>query len=182
MKNIGRIILISKPLHGLVVLISFLILLQAMLQLVAPLLSKSIVDQITAKLSGQPSSVERLIQLIVFAFFASFAGTITKSISDRLGDHFAGKLRQHLIEKFYDKVLTLPQSYFDGHIAGKIMNQLNRGMMTIYGFLNGATNFMLPTFVSSILTVAILFYYNVPIGFFVFILFPIYILLSYRST
>lgn len=182
MQNIWKILKLSKPLHWLIVLLGFLIVLQSVLQLVAPLLSKSIVDEITAKLSGHPSSLSYLIELIVLAFLASFAATVVNSITDRLGDHFAGKLRQFLTEKFYDKVLTLPQSYFDGQISGKIVNQLNRGITTIYNFLNGATNFMLPIFVQSILTIIILAYYNLPIAFFTFILYPIYIGLSYYST
>ncbi len=182
MKNIFKIISISKPLHGLVLLIGFLILTSSALQLVAPLLSKFIVDEITAKLTGHPANLTRLITLIIVSFIANFAGVLINSISDRLGDHFAGKLRQFLTEKFYDKVLTLPQSYFDGQLSGKIINQLNRGIFTIYQFLNGASNFMLPTFVQSLFTIVILAIYNLPIAFFTFILFPIYLALSYYST
>lgn len=182
MKNIFKIIQISKPLHGLVILIGTLIITSSVLNLVAPILSKSIVDEITAKLSGQSASLSRLIELVVIAFLANFAGIAINSISDRLGDHFAGKLRQYLTEKFYDKVLTLPQSYFDGQLSGKIINQLNRGISTIYNFLNGASNFMLPMLIQSILTIAVLAYYNLPIAFFMFILFPIYLALSYYST
>jgi ATP-binding cassette subfamily B protein len=182
MKNIWSIIKLSKPLHGLVAFIGFLILVSSALQLVAPLLSKFIVDVITAKLTGHPASLSYLITLIIIAFAANFAGVLITSISDRLGDHFAGEIRQFLTEKFYDKVLTLPQSYFDGQISGKIVNQLNRGISTIYQFLNGTSNFMLPTLVQSIFTIFILAYYNLPIAFFTFILFPIYLMLSYYST
>ncbi|MEX2013089.1 MAG: ABC transporter ATP-binding protein [Candidatus Levyibacteriota bacterium] len=182
MKNIWTIIKISKPLRGLVVLIGFLILISSALQLVAPLISKFIVDEITAKISGQSGSLSRLITLIVFAFLANSAGVLVNSVSDRLGDHFAGRLRKFLTEKFYDKVLTLPQSYFDSQLSGKIINQLNRGIFTIYQFLNGASNFILPTFIQSIFTIFILAYYNLPIAFFTFILFPIYLALSYYST
>jgi ATP-binding cassette subfamily B protein len=182
MQNIGKIIRIAKPLYGIVVLLSVLILTSSALQLVAPILSKFIVDEITAKLAGKSASVGHLIFLIVIAFLANLAGVALNSLSDRLGDHFAGKLRQFLTEKFYDKVLTLPQSYFDGQISGKIMNQLNRGIFTIYQFLNSATNFILPTIVQSIFTIFILGYYSLPIAFFTFILFPIYLALSYYST
>jgi ATP-binding cassette subfamily B protein len=182
MGNIWKIIKLSKPLHGLVFLIGFLILLSASLQMVAPLLSKFIVDEITKKLSGHNGNVQYLITLIVLAFVASFLGVVVNTISDRLGDHFAGKLRQYLTEKFYDKVLTLPQSYFDGQISGKVVNQLNRGIFTIYQFLNGASNFILPTLLQSLFTIVILAYYNLPIAFFTFILFAIYLMLSYYST
>ncbi len=182
MKNIWKIIKLSKPLHSLVGLIGFLILLSSALQLIAPLLSKFIVDEITKKLSGHGGNVQHLITLILLAFGASFLGVLVNTISDRLGDHFAGKLRQYLTEKFYDKVLTLPQSYFDGQVSGKIVNQLNRGIFTIYQFLNGASNFILPTLLQSLFTIVILAYYNLPIAFFTFILFPIYLMLSYYST
>lgn len=182
MQNIVKIIKLSKPLHGIVILLGFLILISSALQLVAPVLSKFIVDEITANLAGDEASVSKLITLIIFAFAANFAGILLNSVSDRLGDHFAGKLRQFLTEKFYNKVLTLPQSYFDGQVSGKIVNQLNRGIFTIYQFLNGASNFMLPTFIQSLFTIFILAYFNLPIAFFTFILFPIYLMLSYYST
>jgi ATP-binding cassette subfamily B protein len=41
---------------------------------------------------------------------------------------------------------------------------------------------MLPTLVQSVFTIFILAYYNLPIAFFTFILFPIYLMLSYYST
>lgn len=182
MKNIAKVIRLSKPLHGLVILIGVLILISSALQLAAPLLTKFIVDEITAKLTGHSSNLTRLITLIIAAFAANLLGIGINTISNRLGDHFAGRLRQFLTERFYDKVLTLPQSYFDGQISGKIINQLNRGIFTIYQFLNGASNFMLPTFVQSIFTIFVLAYFNLPIAFFTFILFPIYLLLSYYST
>lgn len=182
MKNIWKIIQLSKPLHGLVILIGILIVISAALQLVAPILSKFIVDEITAKLGGGESNLPRLFSLIFIAFLANFAGVILNSVTERMGDHFSGKLRQFLTEKFYDKVLTLPQSYFDGQLSGKIVNQLNRGISTIYQFLNGTSNFMLPTFLQSIFTIIVLAYYNLPIAFFTLMLFPIYLALSYYST
>lgn len=182
MKNIFRIIRISKPLHYLMIILAVLILASSALQLVAPLLSKSIVDEIVSKIQLNKGSTQRLIVLIALAFGANFFSLILSTISDRLGDHFAGRLRKFLTERFYDKVLRLPQSYFDSEVSGKIVNQLSRGILTIYDFLNTSTNFIIPTFLQSIFTVAILAYYNVPIAIFTFILFPVYLSLSYYST
>ena len=182
MQNILKIIKISKPLHHLVAILATLILFSSLVQLVAPLLSKFIVDEIVAQVQGEGGDVQRLILLIVIAFVMNFIGLVMTVVSERVGDHFAGRLRRYLTEKFYDKVLTLPHSYFDSEISGKIVNQLNRGITTIQGFLNTSTNFIIPTFLQSIFTIAILAYYNVPIAFFTFILFPIYLILSYYST
>jgi len=182
MKNIFKIIKVSKPLHNIVAILAALILLSSLLQLIAPILSKFIVDQIVLKVQHKGGDVGRLILLIVIAFLSNLSGLIISKISDRLGDHFAGRLRKFLTEKFYDKVLTLPQSYFDSEISGKIVNQLNRGITTIYAFLNGATNFILPTFIQSIFTIIVLSYYNVPIAAVTFLLFPIFLALTYYST
>jgi ATP-binding cassette subfamily B protein len=181
-KNILKIIGVSKPLHHLVVILAVLILASSLLNLIAPVLSKFIVDEIIGKIQNKGGDVQRLIILIVAAFGANFLGLIVTTISDRLGDHFAGRIRKFLTERFYDKVLRLPQSYFDSEISGKIINQLARGITTINGFLNTATNFILPTFLQSIFTVVILSFYNIPIAAFTFILFPIYLVLSYYST
>lgn len=182
MKNIWKIITISKPLHPLAITIAVLIVISATLQLFAAILSKFIVDQIVAQVEGTGGNLNTLIFLVSLAFAISLVSLVTTVISNRLGDHFAGKLQKFLTEKFYDKVLTLPQTYFDSEVSGKIINQLSRGIVSIKGFLNSATNFMLPTFVQSTFTIVVLAYYNLPIAIFTFALFPIYLLLSYYST
>lgn len=182
MNNILHIIRISKPLHHLVAMLGILIVISSLLALATPLLSKFIVDEIVAKVSNNGGDLDRLIFLIVLSFALSFLGMFITVITERLGDHFQGRLRQFLTEKFYDKVLTLPQAYFDSEISGKIVNQLNRGISSIYGFLNTSSNFIVPTFLQSILTIAVLAYYNVPIAIFTFILFPVYLILSHYST
>ncbi|MBI2577883.1 MAG: ABC transporter ATP-binding protein [Candidatus Wildermuthbacteria bacterium] len=182
MKNIIKIIKISKPLHRLVYMLAGLILVSSILSLAAPVLSKFIVDEIVARVQGEGGDMRRLIVLIVVAFAMNFLGMATNTVSERLGDHFAGRLKKFLIEKFYDKVLRLPQSYFDSEVSGKIVNQLARGIYSIYSFLNGASNFILPTFIQSLFTIVVLAYYSWPIALFTFLLFPIYIALSYYST
>ncbi|MBI3887949.1 ABC transporter ATP-binding protein, partial [Candidatus Microgenomates bacterium] len=166
MKNILKIIKVSRPLYKFLVALCLLIIVSAGLELAAPLVSKLIVDVIVAK-----GSTQNLGIFIGLMFGLNFAGIVVSAISDRLGDHFAGLQRKLLTEKFYAKVLSLPQTYFDSAISGKIVNQLSRGIFTIQNFTNASTNFILPSFLQSILTVAILAKYNLAIAGFVFILF-----------
>ncbi len=182
MQNISRILRLSKPLHKLIGIIAVLIIVSSVMQLAVPFFSKFIVDEIVAHIQHGEGNLQKLITLVIIAFFMNTIGVVLTSISSRMGDHFAGQIRQFLTEKFYDKVLGLPQSYFDGQLSGKIVNQLNRGIFTIYNFLNTASNFIVPMFLQSIFTIAVLAYYNLPIAFFTFILFPIYLTLSYYST
>lgn len=182
MKNVFRLIELAKPLRGWMWSIAFLIILTALLELVAPILSKSIVDEIVAKLGGKSSSLNNLIFLIIVAFAASLLGNTLSVVTNRMGDHLAGRLRKFLTNLFYQKVLTLPQSYFDTEISGKIVNQLARGIASTLQFINGLTNFILPMFLQSIFTIAVLAYYSPLVAFFTLVLFPIYFFLSYYSS
>lgn len=163
-------------------LIAFLIVTGALLDLAAPLVSKSIVDTIVAQVSSGNGSVNTLTNLIAITFGLNLLGIVVSGLSDRMGDHFAGQQRKLLTEKFYNKVLTLPQSYFDSEMSGKIVNQLSRGISTIQNFTNAGTNFILPSFLQSIFIVIVLARYNLLIAFLVFILFPIYLVISYYSS
>lgn len=182
MKNILQIIRISKPLHHLVGVLAVLIIISSSLALASPLLSKFIVDEIVARVSGSGGDLNKLVLLIAISLGVNLLGLVTTVVTERIGDHFQGRIRKFLTEKFYDKILTLPQSYFDSEISGKIVNQLNRGISSIYSFLNTASNFIVPTFLQSIFTIGVLAYYDVPIALFTFILFPIYLTISHYST
>lgn len=182
MNNILKTVKISKPLHKIVALIAVLIVISAILDLIAPVISKYIVDQIVAKIQHTGGNVHTLILLVVLTFVINLLSLIATTASERLGDHFAGELKRFLTEKFYDKVLTLPLVYFDSEVSGKIVNQLSRGIDSIQNFLNSSTNFILPTFLQSVFTIVVLAYYSPPVAFFTFLLFPIFLTISYYSS
>lgn len=182
MQNILRIIKISKPLHHLVFILSFLIVVGSIIELASPVISKFIVDDIVSNIQNKSGNLQHLILLILLAFGANIVGLVITTLSNRLGDHFAGKLRKFLTEKFYHKVLSLPQSYFDSEISGKIVNQLNRGIESIQDFMNTSSNFILPAILQSVFTVVILARFNLSISIFTLILFPIYMILSFYSS
>ncbi len=182
MKNIVNIIKLAKPLHGIAGILAGLIVFGAAIDLVTPIVSKFIVDEIVASVQGEGGDIQTLIQLIVAAFLISILALITQTVSNRLGDHFAARLGKFLTEKFYDKVLRLPLTYFDSEMSGKIVNQLSRGIVSIQSFIQTMTNFALPSFLQAVFTVVVLAYYSLPIAIFMIILFPIYITITYYST
>ncbi|OGK16733.1 hypothetical protein A2690_04925 [Candidatus Roizmanbacteria bacterium RIFCSPHIGHO2_01_FULL_39_12b] len=182
MRNISSILRIAKPLYHLMIALVILILINAALALVAPILSKFIVDDIVAQIQHSSGNVQRLGFFIGLAFVINLLSITITAFSERLGDHFAGRLRKFLTEKFYHKVLTLPQSYFDGELSGKIVNQLTRGILSINNFMNTATNFIVPTFLQSIFTIGVMWIFSPSIAIFTAILFPIYLTISFYSS
>lgn len=182
MKNIFKILSLSKPLHGLMILIIFISIIGAAFEIVTPLLSGQILDEVIKQASNENKETSQLVTLLVISFFSMVVYLIARTLTQRLGDHLSGKIRKYLTEIFYDKALTLPQSYYDSEVSGKKVNQLNRGIATIQGFVNTATNFIIPTFLQAIIVIAILTYYNLALGALMIIVFPIYLVISSIST
>ncbi|KKP69528.1 hypothetical protein A2X44_03230 [candidate division CPR3 bacterium GWF2_35_18] len=182
MKNITRIIKIAKPLHKVFLILVFLILVSSTLQQVAPVLSKFIVDEIMLQVQSQSGNMNKLVILIALTFGISFLATLLTSVSDRMGDHVSGKMYLYLTNKFYDKILRLPLTYFDNELSGQVLSKLGRGIFTIRQFLNTSSNFILPAIIQTIITIGILAYYNIYTAIFMALLFPIYLYLTSLST
>lgn len=182
MQNIFKILKISKPLHGLMILIIVLTVLSTIFEIVTPLLSGRILDEVIKLAGSDIREYKELILLLSYSLSATFIYLIFRSISQRFGDELAGRLRKHLTEIFYDKTLRLSQSYYDSEVSGKLVNQLNRGIITIQEFMNMSTNFIIPTILQSVIVIGILFYFNIALGFLMVIILPIYLWISSIST
>lgn len=182
MKNIIKILKLSRPLHGLMILIILTTILGVLFEIVTPLLSGRILDEVIAQVTSNEKNISSLITLLSYSLIATVLYLIAKSLGQRLGDDLSGKLRQYLTEVFYRKTLSLSQSYFDSEMSGKIVNQLNRGIASIQEFANVSTNFIIPTLLQVILVIAILFSYNVVLGLLMLVILPIYMLISSFST
>ena len=182
MPNLLKIIKLSKPLHGVVVSMALLIVFGVFLDLLTPFVSKFIIDEIVLKIQGEVADIEKIIFLIIFGFGLSLTKNALEAYSSRKGDHLAGELEKFLTDKFYYQILTLPQTYYDSELSGKIINQLARGIKSIKNFFNTATNFIIPSILQSIFIVITLAYYSIPIALLTAGIFPIYLYLTSISA
>jgi ATP-binding cassette subfamily B protein len=182
MKNILKILKLSKPLHGLMIVIVLITITGSLFEIVTPLLSGKILDEVIAQVGNVDKSYTTLIYLLSYSLLATIFYLIARSVGQRLGDHLAGKIRKFLTEIFYDKALSLSQSYFDSEISGKLVNQLNRGIATIQEFVNTCTNFIIPIFLQSFIVIGVLMYYNLFLGLLMIVILPIYMAISSVST
>jgi ATP-binding cassette subfamily B protein len=182
MKNIFRILALSKPMHGLMITIILVVLFSVAFDIVAPLLSGRILDEVITQANSEVKSYSALGTLLAISLVSTLTYLVLRSLGARLGDHLAGKIRKYLTEVFYEKALTLPQSYYDSEVSGKIVNQLNRGITSIQQFINTATNYIIPTFLQAVIVIVILGYYNIALGLLMVVVFPVYLAISRVST
>ncbi|WKZ25410.1 MAG: ABC transporter ATP-binding protein [bacterium] len=182
MKNIIKIFKISKPQHKWILVACVLITIQAVLQQATPVTLKFVVDELSAQIANQNGDYEKLTWLFILILVINLSVVILNTGNQRLGDYIASRLGRFLTEVFYKKIFTLPQSFFDGEISGKIVNQLNRGIASIRDFVNGATNFIVPALLQAIFGIAVLSYFDLTIGLLALSVFPVYILITSYST
>lgn len=182
MKNIFKILKLSKPQHKAIAVACLLITFQAVLQQLTPITLKFVVDELSKQISNGTGDYQRLTFLFVLILIINVIGIILTALSQRLGDHIASRLGRYLTEVYYQKVFTLPQKYFDSEISGKMVNQLNRGIISIRDFLNAATNFITPALLQAIFGILVLGYFDLSIGLIALAVFPVYIAISRYST
>ncbi len=182
MGSIVKIIKLAKPQHKWLVLSCILITVQALLQQATPITLKYVVDELSAQIANGSGDFQKLTLLFALILAINLGGVIINTLNQRMGDHIASRLGRYLTEKYYRKIFTLPQVYFDSEISGKMVNQLNRGINSIREFLGAATNFIIPALLQAIFGIAVLSYFDVSIGLLALSVFPVYIAISSYST
>lgn len=182
MKNTWAVLKLAKPMHALMAIIIVLMLISSAFEIVTPLLSGKILDEVVKQSGAEAKQYSVLVELLTISLISTLIYLITRSIGQRLGDLLSARMRKYLTETFYDKALSLPQSYYDGEVSGKVVNQLNRGLASIQQFMNTATNFILPTFLQAVIVIGILGYFNIYLALLMIVVFPIYYAISHIST
>lgn len=182
MQNIFKIIRLSKPMHKWLIVASILITVQAILQQATPITLRYVVDELSLQINDGTGNYERLIWLFGIILVINLGGIILSSLNQRLGDYISSRMGRYLTELFYRKIFSLPQKYFDSEISGKIVNQLNRGILSIREFLGSTTNFTSPALLQAFFGIAVLMYFDRVIGLLSLAVFPVYIAISSYST
>jgi len=182
MSNIFKIIRLSKPQHKWIIVACILITIQAILQQATPITLKYVVDELSHQISSGTGNYQKLTLLFVLILTINVTGVVLNSLNQRLGDYISSRLGRYLTEVYYRKIFTLPQTYFDSEISGKIVNQLNRGIISIREFVGGATNFILPALLQAVFGILVLSYFDLGIGLLALGVFPVYIAISSYST
>jgi len=158
------------------------ILLISGLSLAVPLLSKSVVDLIVAQLGGKAVDVSFLIRLLVAIIAVDILSTVLIALSQWAGDILSVRLQSYLSRKFYEHLLSLDIGFYDNQITGTIVNKMYRGITSITDFLQSMLNNFLPFFLTALVTIILLANYSLIIAILLTVLFPLYIIISHKST
>jgi len=182
MKNIIRLFKFSKSLSKYFFLISFFTISVAVLNQLYPLFTKGAIDQVSKIIGGGHANV-KLVAIFAIAIFISDAlSTLISDYSGYLGDMMSIKLTKLMSQKYYDHLLTLPQSYFDSELTGKIINRMSRGINQITDFVQMFSNNTMQFIFSSVFSLAIVAYFSWQVALMLLLIYPIFIFLTTRTS
>lgn len=182
MQPIFRIIRFTKQYAGWYIFMGVFVVLVSLLSLVGPYLTKLIVDAIVAQITGKGGDVTYILWILAAFLVTDVMVTTLTAIGQYIGDLLTIRLQTFLSKKFYEHVLSLHIGYFDNEITGQIVNKMYRGITSITDFIQNMLNNFLPFVFTAIVTIVLLAFYSPVIAILLAILFPIYIIISNKSS
>ncbi len=182
MKHILRIFKFGSSLWRYYVGVGvFTILLAGMSQL-QPLFTKGAIDQVTKLLSGGKADVFLVGVFAVLIFLTDVGQTLLSNLGGYLGDMLSVKLQRLMSQRYYEQLMSLPQSYFDSELTGKIINRMNRGINQITDFIQMVSNNFLQFIFSTVFTLIIVAIYAWPVALMLLTLYPIFIGFTIKTS
>ena len=182
MQNIIRLFKFSKSLSRYFISISIFTIIIAILNQLYPLFTKGAIDQITKIIGGGHANVTLVAIFAISIFVSDALSTIISAYSGYLGDMMSIKLDKLMSQRYYDHLLTLPQSYFDSELSGKIINRMSRGINQISDFVKMFTNNTMQFFFSSIFSLVIVAFFSWQVALMLLSIYPIFIFLTTRTS
>ncbi len=151
----------------------------AIASLATPFVLKFATDAVVASLNGEGGSTVRTIftfaglYLVVQLFM-----TIVSNYGGYKGDIMGQKMRSLLSTRYFHKLLSLPQSYFDTQLTGTVVSRLNRSIAEVTFFIKSMSNNFFSMIVTTVAVLVVMFIYYWPLAVLLLIIYPSYLWLT----
>lgn len=129
-------------------------------------------------IQGGQADVSGALWLAVALFGFDIANTLIRNYGGYLGDVMSVKLKAQLSTRYYEHLLKLPQSYYDGELTGTIINRLNRAITEVSNFLNMFANNFFQMILTTIITLVIVWFYSWELALLVLVIYPLFLWLT----
>lgn len=135
-----------------------------------------IVDAVSA---GEGTSAVGPVALLAGAILLSqLLATVVQNIGGYTGDVLSNRIRAILSTRYLDKLLRLPQSWFDEEMTGTIVSRLNRSIAEVSQFAKAMANTFFSMLVQTIAVLVISAVYYWPLAVMLLVMFPVYVWLT----
>lgn len=179
MGSIFRLLSTAKSLWPYYLAISILSVLLSLSSLLMPILSGAAIDQIRL---GADADIGRVALLAFLIFLQDIGSTFFDNIGGYIGDVMAVRLRRILSNNYFAHMMSLPQSYFDTELSGKIISRLTRSIQQVTEYVQVMSNNFLQFIFSTIFSLVAVALISWETALMLGALYPIFIFLSVRTS
>ena len=181
MRSLTRIVRSMRELWPYYVMVILAASVTVLLSMASPFLIRHATDTIVDTVNGSTSvddATTVVIAVAVGLLLAELAHTVIHNIGGWFGDVMGMRMRQILSNRYFAKLLSLPQSYFDRQITGTIISRLDRSILGLTQFLQSFANNFFSMILTVIVVLAISAWYYWPLALLLIIIFPMYLWLT----
>ena len=178
MRSIARIITTARELWPLYFGIILGAIATAATALLMPFAIARATDTVVAMVAGNGGSITTLVWLATALLALSLANSAISNLTGYWGDVMATRLRAILSRRYFEKLLRLPQRYFDNELTGTIISRLNRSITSITDFLNMFANSFFPTLITLGAVLVITLFYSPWLALLLVVIYPTFIWLT----
>ncbi|GAB2541155.1 ABC transporter ATP-binding protein [Brachybacterium huguangmaarense] len=181
MRSLWNIVRFTRDLWPLYVAIIVCSVVTAATGLAVPFIIGRATDAVTGAVSGgttTDAAIRTVIWLAVAFLVAELASTLVSNIGGWYGDVMSNRMRQILSVRYFEKLLNLPQSWFDVELTGTIVSRLNRSITEVTTFAKTFSNSFASMLITTFAVLVISAWYAWPLALLLLIIFPVYIWLT----
>ena len=143
-RSIGRILITTRQLWPLYLGIVAGAVTISATTLLIPFIIAQATDTVVSVTQGTGGSIGGLVWFAVLLLITSLANSALTNVTGYWGDVMGARLRVILSQRYYDKLLRLPQRYYDNELTGTIISRLSRSITAITDFLRTFANSFFP--------------------------------------
>ncbi|WP_114856487.1 ABC transporter ATP-binding protein [Brachybacterium sp. YJGR34] len=181
MSSLLRILRFTRTLSPLYTAVILCSVLTSAAALAVPFLIGHATDTVAGAVGGQTATgtaVRTVVLIAAAVLLAELANTVISNVGGWFGDVMSNRMRTILSVRYYDKLLHLPQRWFDGEITGTIVARLNRSIAEITAFAKTMSNAFASMLITTVAVLAISAWYAWPLTVLLLIVFPVYVWLT----
>ncbi len=131
---------------------------------------------------GASADTGRVVFLVSMVFLQDLGTTVFSNLGGYIGDMMTVRLRRTLSNKYFEHLLSLPQSYFDTELTGKIINRLSRSIDQITVFIQAMSNNFLQFIFTAVFSLIFVALISWPTALMLATLYPIFIFMTVRTS
>ncbi|UEJ81985.1 ABC transporter ATP-binding protein/permease [Brachybacterium halotolerans subsp. kimchii] len=181
MSSLLRIVRFTRELTPLYLLIILCSVVTALTGLAVPFIIGHATDVVTDAVGGRTGAgaATRTVLWLAFALLvAELANTLLSNLGGYYGDRMSNRLRTILSVRYFDKLLALPQRWFDTELTGTIVSRLNRSIAEVSNFAKTFSNSFATMLITTFAVLGISAFYFWPLAVLLLIIFPVYVWLT----